>query len=128
MPQLSGDLHVRNFPVVMEVPALSRRHSVGIFRLKFSFRFCLFTTFVTHINIKQLFHLIGQSREYSMRKSENSTEISNCTHKLLNMHLDTRRNLDCHPYVFALRCKAVARKLKLFHLVKDKWHAINGVF
>ena len=74
---------------------------------------------MTHINIKQLFHLIGQSREYSMGKSENSTEISNCTHKLLNMHLDTRRNLDCHPFVFAMRRAASARQLKLFHLVKD---------
>ncbi len=29
------------------------------------------------------------------------------------------RNLDCHPLVFALRRKAVARQPKLFYLVEE---------
>jgi len=36
-----GSSYWKSLPVVMEVPALSRRHLVGIFRLKFSFRFWL---------------------------------------------------------------------------------------
>ena len=74
VPHPSGDLHVKNFPVVMGIATLLRCRSVGIFDLNShsEFAYLLNFTFVTHRNIKSLLHLIGQSREYSTRKFENS--------------------------------------------------------
>ena len=110
-------------PVVMEVPTLSRRHLVGIFRLKFSFRFWL----IYYISDPQKYKAIVTFYWWRILTTKNTLRTTRIfyskvrerwrimvlvlvsCHKSCKMESDTRKISNCH-IIFRLPVPCAAKQ------------------